>query len=215
MLISFRHAFVFLANPRCGSQSIRAALAHHADIKGSVKGPLHPHACLRSVERYLEMEKRGTIGDYFVFTTVRNPWERMVSIYHFGLSKPRSIWHQPVKQAGSFHAFCQHEILDTIFRPKPGQTPSSEGAFDVVSFGSDSLGTPRAKVFDIGRIGDVEAHLTRLGIEVSIPHLNATEHGGYASYYDDASRERVAHLFERDIDLMGYTFERRSNGSAA
>lgn len=207
MIVSFRHSLIVLANPRCGSTSIRTALKEFADLTGSIRGGLHPHSCLRSVERHLQAAGEPNLNSFVVITTVRNPWDRVVSIYHYGLREPKSIWHRPSVEAGSFRAFCQHDVLDWVFRPKAGRDAINEGPFDIVNFTSDLFGRRVAEVFDMDQLAAVEARLRQIGINVSIPHLNKTERGGYVGYYDERSRDRVAYLFERDIEFMAYKFE--------
>ena len=50
------------------------------------------------------------------------------------------------------------------------------------------------------------AWLHEIGLDVKIPHLNRAERGDYRAYYTPQARERVAWLFERDIQFMGYVF---------
>src|SRR4051812_17679595 len=105
MRLSFRYRFVFLANPRCGSTSVRAALDRYADLASNRRNGIHPHSRLEQVETYLAENAGPPIDDFAVLTTCRNPWERTVSIYHFGLANPQSIWHLPAIEAGSFRTF--------------------------------------------------------------------------------------------------------------
>jgi len=197
MLISRRHRVIFLANPKCGSQSVRAALL---EVPGVEEPDLHLHACLRSVEAWLD----EPLSDYFVFTTARDPWERVVSIYHFGMKIKASVWHLPAIESGSVSAFCFHPTLEWLYRPKEGDESWTEGPYDLPSFCSDISGSFRARVFDIRDVARLEACLAERDIRITVPNINRTNHGPYADYYDERSAARVAFLFEKDIALMGY-----------
>ena len=203
MRISLGKRVVFLSNPRCGSGSIRTMLDPWSDIKGAKGGPVHRHACLRSVERYLAETGAPPLKEFSIFTTVRNPWARVVSIYHFGLRKPRSIWHAPAVASGSVAAFAHHEILDWVFGPNAGHP---EGPFDILSFTKTERGENPAAVFDVASMEAVGKHLAERGIEVETKHINRTRHAHYAEYFDARSRDRVSDLFRADIELMGYVF---------
>ena len=49
-----------------------------------------------------------------------------------------------------------------------------------------------------------------IGLDAALPHLNASARAGYQSYYDDETRDIVAHWFREDIDEFGYSFDKRS-----
>jgi len=81
--ISHSNRFVFLSNPRCASTLMRLILAPFADIQSTDSDPLHHHNNAQGLKIYFG-EQGWDWNGYFKFTFVRNPWERMVSFYHFG-----------------------------------------------------------------------------------------------------------------------------------
>jgi hypothetical protein len=84
-LISHKHRFVFLANPKCASTSIHEFLRPYADKAYTLsvyQKPLGTHAYAKEVKAYLE-RKNKKWEDYFVFTTVRNPLSRIKSCYYY------------------------------------------------------------------------------------------------------------------------------------
>ena len=81
MIISKKHRFILVMTPKSGSRSMRKSLSHINDteansIKAECKNSKH-HLRLK----HLDFDYR----DYFVAAFVRNPWDRMVSIYHHAL----------------------------------------------------------------------------------------------------------------------------------
>jgi hypothetical protein len=46
----------------------------------------------------------------------------------------------------------------------------------------------------------------KLGISSELPHLKATDHRPYRSYYNQELIEEVASMYPRDIQLFGYDF---------
>lgn len=82
-------------------------------------------------------------------------------------------------------------------------------------------GTPRGQLLEYGV--DMEPHFDfvgrferlnedfqvvceRLGIQAQLPHVNASKHRHYTTYYDDYRRDLVAHHFKHDIERFGYRF---------
>jgi hypothetical protein len=98
MIISPARKFIFVHVPKTGGTSLALALearAHRDDIligdtpkairrKARVKtlaakGRLWKHSTLADLDGALSLSE---LDEMFVFTLVRNPWDRMVSYYH-------------------------------------------------------------------------------------------------------------------------------------
>jgi len=86
--ISHRHHFVFFSNPKTGSSTVRQFLDPWCDVRparnlASVDddNPFHPH--MRPEEARDAFDRFGwDFGRYTRFVCVRNPWARLVSLYH-------------------------------------------------------------------------------------------------------------------------------------
>ena len=84
-LISHKHRFVFLASPKCATTSIHEFLRPYADKAYTFsvyQKPLGTHAYAKEVKRYLE-KRKFKWEDYLVFTTIRNPYDRIKSCYYY------------------------------------------------------------------------------------------------------------------------------------
>lgn len=206
MRISTSHKFIALANPRCASTSVRQMINQFSDYKSKTNCDLKHHSALRTVEGFVE-ELGYSLDDFFIFTTVRNPWERAVSIYHYGLKNPKSAWHEPAVVSRDFKMFLYSDMLARHFRPKPTSRPLPEGTYDIDTFMRDRQGAVRGHVFRLEELHKIEAILkVETGVEVKLPHVNATDHKSYRDYYDDEARRQVEYLFEKDIERFGYSF---------
>ena len=54
---------------------------------------------------------------------------------------------------------------------------------------------------------DFETVMRELNLScIKLPHLNASKHENYRSYYDNETREKVGEWFKRDIELFNYNF---------
>ena len=121
MIISPARKFIFVHIPKTGGTSLALALearAHRDDIligdtpkaikrKGRIKtlgakGRLWKHSTLADLDGALPLSE---LDEMFVFTLVRNPWDRMVSYYHW--LRDQSFDHPAVMlaKATSFEAF--------------------------------------------------------------------------------------------------------------
>jgi len=207
MRISIEKKFIALANPRCGSTSVRVGLDKYCEYRSRVNCRLDHHDALRTVQGFIE-EIGLDLSNFFIFTTVRNPWDRAVSIYHYGLKNEKSAWHAPAITAGTFSNFLNCDMLLRHFRPELSSKPLPQGPYDVASFCADKSGALVGQAFKIEELDKLKSELFQnCGLRIDLPHVNVTERNNYQSYYNDKDVERVAFLFEMDIKMFEYTFD--------
>ena len=72
-MINHKHKFIYLHTPKTGGMSIGSALFEALGIEDNYQS-FHIH--------YDDLNKE-ILKDYFVFTFVRNPWDRIVSDYRY------------------------------------------------------------------------------------------------------------------------------------
>jgi hypothetical protein len=142
---------------------------------------------------------------YFKFAFVRNPFDRIVSAYFYldsgGCNEDderfRAEHLAPYK--GSFATFVEdlpRLLFAPHFRPQ-------------VAWLCDDR---RRLLPDfVGRYESLERDVSvicnRLGLPFNdVPILNASKHAFYRSYYDDATRTRVAQAYGEDLELFSYRF---------
>jgi hypothetical protein len=218
MLISYSHRFLFIHVGKTGGMSMREVLKQYsqepekfrirrpARMNGERPNPLYTvwetlllHAKARDVQQEIPPE---IYNDFFKFAFVRNPWDLMVSMYHFILRDPAVPRHGQVKAAGSFDGFVDWVGATSDPFPKGITRLQSEMLTD---------GQGNLLVDFIGHYEQLDedfAHVaTRVGIADRLPHLNRSQHKDYRTYYSDRSRDLVGEYFKTDIDLFGYTFD--------
>ena len=85
--ISHRHKFVFLATPRTASTSVRDALNEYSDIRSvyktqlSEENPFNHHISVKELIPIFN-ERKWNWDEYESACFVRNPYDRVVSLYH-------------------------------------------------------------------------------------------------------------------------------------
>lgn len=131
---------------------------------------------------------------YFSFAFVRNPWDRMVSLYHHRRAVP-SVVRSCCAQLPFKEWLFSESTLDGTFGDQV-QWLELDGEV-IVDF--------------VGRFEsmerDWEVVCDRIGVSVSLPHVNKSgRRAGYRDVYDAESRDLVGSLCARDVELFGYSF---------
>ncbi|PYF11126.1 sulfotransferase family protein [Rhodobacter viridis] len=215
MIISPGRRFIFVHIPKTGGTALALALEaramaddiligdtpkaqrRKARLKGvTTAGRLWKHTTLaEGIGLYTEAQAR----DWFTFTLVRNPWDRMVSYYH---------WLRAQRFAHPAVALAQgHDFAGFVAHP---QTVASVGGAPYGSYLRLPDGTEAARAFlrleHLEEDGAaLEAHL---GFRLfPLARANASDRrADWRSYYDDASAEQVARIAAADIDRFHYSF---------
>ena len=149
----------------------------------------------RSRKRRIEIGKRQ-FNAYFKFGFVRNPWDRVVSLYE--RKEPLQM-----KDKMTFE-----EFVDWIQYSSSTCIHSSPHRYQLDWF-VDGSGNVLADF--IGRFERLEADWTfvaqKLGLTESLPHWRANPRARhYTEYYNARTREIIANKFRIDIERFGYDF---------
>jgi hypothetical protein len=129
--------------------------------------------------------------EYFTWTLVRNPWDRLVSTYKDKASKGYGPWCNFKNLTFSDFIINKEGIKNshtcvqkTQFPPNIdfiGRFENLQEDFNTIC---DKIGMPRQE----------------------LPHKNKSKHKHYTEYYDDETRQIVAEKFAKDIEYFGYEF---------
>jgi hypothetical protein len=189
---------IFVHIPKCAGVSISKSLL------GNLGG-----GHLRIPHYELIFSKRE-FEDYFKFTFVRNPWDRLLSAFLFlkkgGANKLDKAWaDEHLSCFEDFHAF----VTTWVNRRNVNTWKHFVPQYKFVC----EPGTQTPKVDFIGyfeHIGDDFTYIQKkLGINSNLQHLNKTGGGKreYKEYYTDTTREIVADVYEEDIRIFRYDFD--------
>ena len=215
MIISMGRKFIFVHAPKTGGTSMALALEARAmkddlmlgdtpkaikrrkrlkDVKAA--GRLWKHSTLADIDGVVTPRQ---MDDMFIFTLVRNPWDRMVSYYHW--LQTQTFQHDAVSlaQTASFTDFAQSDLIITSFRKTPAQ-----------HYMTDASGTQRCNAYI--RIEhftkDAATLVDHLGFELTLDHVNRSDRAqDYRTYYCEGSRNAVEAACAVDIERFGYSFE--------
>jgi hypothetical protein len=223
VIVSPGRGYVFVHIPKTGGTSMALALEARAmkdDIligdtpkarrrRGRLagvrtRGRLWKHARIADIEGLLPSE---VLDGLLVFTMVRNPWDRMVSYYHW--LRAQTFDHPAVRlaRAVEFGAFLVH--------PETRATFARERYGDYLR-GSD--GVERAAVFvRLEHLAEDLAPIERhLGFRLELPHANRSDRpADWRACYTEAGAALVGELCGEDIARFGYAFGDGEEGGSA
>jgi hypothetical protein len=124
------------------------------------------------------------------FAVVRNPWDRVVSLWAF--------WNKLKKEDVLFDAFVRNlqsykfseNSWFTFDQPQKAWIP--DGVTYLLKF--ETLEQDFVQIQNFYECTD------------PLPKVNVSQHEDYHTYYTDETRDIVAQVFKDDIEAFGYVF---------
>ena len=196
MHIDHDKRFVYLALPKTGSYSIH----YFFDNTQHSEPHLH-HAGVRELDPVLI--------DYFKFAFVRNPWSKLVSMYHdFTLRRGQQysglVWHEKplLSEFEDFDDFCygladSPWLQDVFFRPQ-FMFVTDEHNQDAVDF--------------VGRVENLDIDFATVCamLDISYKTLGVANKGQYTKEYREYYTKRTAviigDIYAEDVKRFNYEF---------
>lgn len=216
MILSRGRRYIFIHIPKTGGTALTRALEaramkddvivadtpkgrrRRARLKGvATAGRLWKHATLADIRG---LASDAEIGAFFTFTLVRNPWDRLVSYYHW--LRSQSFAHPAVALAKTrdFSAFLN-----------AAETRASIAAHPYGHYVTTAEGSERCDLFiRLEHFDDdvrpLEAHLGfRLAPLAATNRSERTR--DWRGYYSDPDAETLRTICAEDIARFGYTFD--------
>jgi hypothetical protein len=193
MIISVRKRFVFVHIPKTAGSSMFRALASYNDAPDTDENRHMEWIRIAENARTLVGREGETphLGNYFKFAFVRNPWDRVVSMYNYRLRNREIPPDLPFPE----FIFNRTDYPFGMHREQVKLIEDSHGKIAM-----DFIGRFENLEKDWAIIQD------RLKISCGLPHLKATVHRPYQTYYHRELVDEIARMYPRDIQLFGYEF---------
>lgn len=198
-MLSIKHKFLFVHIPKTGGNSIQNILAEYSDDRLICNIPeqdgvdrfelindTYGYSKHSTLQNYFDKVPSEILEECFIFTCIRNPWERMIS-YYFSSHRQVSEW--------SRNAFI--EMLDEVENSEHylAHQPETYTLRDENYLRFENLDT------------EFRAICKKLSIPLkSLPHRNRSNHMDYRKYYDDELVELVAEKSKFEVNEIGYSF---------
>lgn len=214
MIISTRRSYIFVHIPKTGGTSLALALEARAaaddiligDTPKALRrrhrlrglrtaGRLWKHSSLAEIDGILPEAELARLK---VVCLVRNPWDRLVSYYHW--LRDQSFDHFAVQLARgqSFSGFVNHPHTQASLREWP------YGRYVTLANGA-KRGDFFVRLEHFKQ--DVAAFEVHLGFAIELPKANVSRRDrDYRRYYSEADSELVGRLCAEDIARFNYLF---------
>lgn len=214
MILSRGRRYAFIHIPKTGGTALALALEARAMADDILVGDTPKAVARRGRQKALKaagrLWKHSTLADlggllpeemegFFTLTLVRNPWDRIVSYYHW--LRGQSFAHPAVglAKANGFSGFLNHP-----------QTRTTISLWPYAAYMRDAGGVERSSLYArLERLDEelapFEAHL---GFRIT-PVARVNESARVADWrpsYSDADAALVAELCAEDIARFGYDF---------
>ena len=203
-MINHKHKFIFIHIPKTGGTSIEDALfSRKTRTKKNLWGEPNKYQD-GGLQHLIATHILNEVGEdifsnYFKFSFVRNPWDKLVSQFKYNRNRSDLREIIGVDKETKFHEYliklnstrnhvqwdCQHKFL------------YDDNGKLLVDF--------------IGRFENFQQDFTticdKIGIpKQNLPHKNKTKREHYTKYYDDETKQIVAEKYAKDIEYFGYEF---------
>jgi len=198
MIVNKELGFIFVHVPKTAGNAIEVSLP-----KCNRRKNRELYRQMVPQEKHIHLEDVDRNG-MFKFGFTRNPWDRMVSLYHFRSQKDNQnnkFDQQRLRDYG-FEKCLLTSILG-INNP-PWDRPELNMTNDSMTWleGCDYIGRYENLQEDFDTICRI------IGLEQKqLPHTNSSNHIDYREYYTPEMVDYVAGTHKETIDRFGYTFE--------
>lgn len=189
MIISHSNKWIYFAAPKAASSVIQMILQDYDEQDIEVDN----HITYSDLKKVL-YKQNIDIDNYFKFTFVRNPWDKIVSFYHYARE------NGDIGSGVTFSWFVHN--LDLWLWPGCCYISMiSEGEENKM----DYIGRVETLRQDVCQVCDL------LNIQKPRPwktktRANKSTHDHYSSYYDDDLKNIVADRYNDEIEMFGYKF---------
>lgn len=160
------------------------------------------------IKKYMVIFNRPTFNQYFKFTFVRNPWDRLVSGYHFlkdgGFQEIDEKWAEE-------HLSC-YESFDSFVRKWVNRKNIETKLHFVPQYKFLCVpGSMTPRVDFIGYYENIENDFlfvkNKINPKAELMKRNASNRKkDYRGYYTKTTRKIVEEVYKEDIMLFGYDF---------
>lgn len=196
-MISHNSKCIFIHIPKCAGSSINQEL----NLKSVGFSGHSPASC-----------HRDHLRDYFSFTFVRNPYDRIVSAYkYFRKLKRGHRWYKRnsiISDAANKMSFIEFVNHITDFQ---NLMKRQEGSFESgIHFQPFSYFLDEPIEY-IGRFENIQNDyhnvLSRINLPVrKLPKINSTNNHNYRKLYIEQTKNTVYNIYKEDIEKYNYQF---------
>jgi len=228
-MISHRHKTIFVHIPKVAGQSIENVFLKDLGLNWSTRKPLllmpneqpengPPRLAHLTSEEYVKYHylSEEIFNNYFKFSFVRNPWDRVVSFYKFLYYAKGVTFEDFVKKLlpefvnkNDFFFKSQYDYLYCKGKSCVDFIGRFENLNEDFSKILNTLGLSKLKLEHInkskinkGKYSDIKTSFKKLVLNVEYQPF----YPSYKSYYNQELISIVADLYKKDVEFFKYSF---------
>jgi len=209
MIISHKHKFIFIHSNKCAGTSLEVSLASVCgddDIIGPVTleglSDDYKHPINYDKDKFEDTMSAKEIKDniplkywneYFKFSVIRNPWDRIISAWHW---QTRGLPPHSIAHINPLHKFLTTEPLNPISISRQLEVDEKLCTDYIIRY--ENLDEDYKKVCNMLKIEPIE-----------LPKAKGGFRDGrykYWEYYNDTTKEIISKKYKDDIENFGYKF---------
>lgn len=190
---------IFIHSPKTGGSSITSFFNYSG-------GKIHKQASFYAHRHPKEFES------YLVFSTTRNPWDRVVSCYFYSCENPMGglTREEHKNKFPTFESYVVALHENFVSRGENLSKPPIHSMFNPINTISDVKMSGKVVADYICNMHTMEHDFELIkkitGRSGKLGHRNASSHRDYREYYTPRSASMVAEIFAEDIDHFGFCF---------
>ena len=229
MIISTEHKIIYLSNCKCASTTVRQHFlpVQNEELVNKVQDRAmgNPHMPYHQILKALEYHQENiNTEEFFLFSTIRNPWERIVSLYNYCKPDKNCVpfWGAKFGNKREEGTSCSFEKF--IFSGLNAHFNKTGGSFryacrnaqDMFGENYNKIKIYKSEELDVNKIMDdindsiLEAKVGRVKFKIidsdSWEEKEKIESKNYREYYNDELRNIIANHYELDIKIGEYEF---------
>lgn len=230
MIISTEHKIAYLSNSKCASTTIRKHFlqVQNEELVKEVQSYAldNPHMPYHKISHYLLEEHDIDISNFFLFSTIRNPWERIVSLYNYCKPDKNGVpfWSAKFGVPREEGTSCTFE--EFIFSNLNTNHNKTAGSFrhacknvqDMFGDNYKKFKLYKCEELDINEImndmdnPEVDSKVGRKSLEIvdsndwTLTKEKRNSEENYREYYNDKIKDIIADHYKLDIEIGEYEF---------
>ena len=198
-MISKEHKCIFIHVPKTGGTSIEKVFKTKM-----------PSSCKHLTMSDYENELKTEIEKYFIFSVIRNPWDRLVSYWKHRQGKPHAPIDGKINEFGKWLKFISSLDLNnlngvTVRGNIHDFKTGLDLQFKCLVNNKNEINANLIRFENLQQ--DFNTICDKIGIpRQQLPHRLKTKHKHYTEYYDEETKQIVAEKYAKDIEYFGYQF---------